>query len=195
MKGRIIVIIAVCAAGIIFFISTYPSKTVRSFPNPDLPLVSPVLSAPPIDILSGNDPLLATRAWMTFQNYLEFARTHNLPGIKSLSHQISDTCNDPVKEQRCFALMDSVYIMASKLKMDEFKHIQADRRQIMMFTDGPIVAILYFTRDESLTPKMLGLRFCFEETTTPGRCVEADPKLRDQDGNGWWDNVESLFYR
>jgi len=134
-------------------------------------------------------------AWTTFENYLEFARTHNLSGIRSLSHQISSACNDSLREEECFALMDNVYTVASRLELSEFKHIQMDKRQIIMFTDGPVVAILYFTRDVNGTPKMLGLRFCLEDETKKENCVETEPGRRDLDSNGWWDSVESLFYQ
>ncbi|MDO8569272.1 MAG: hypothetical protein Q7R89_00565 [bacterium] len=132
-------------------------------------------------------------AWTTFQNYLEFARTHNLSGIRSLSYQISATCSDSSKEKECFALMDSVYAIASPFKLSEFKYIQSDERQIIMYTDGPTVAILYFTRIENTT-KVLGMRFCLEDETTMGTCVETDTIKNDSNNNGWWDNVESLFY-
>jgi len=150
----------------------------------------------PIDTtipLAVSDPLKA-EAWTIFQNYLNFAKNHDLAGIRSLSHQISATCNDPLKEKECFTLMDSVYSFASAYKLNDFKHIQADGRQIIMSTDGPTVVILYFTKDESVSLKVLGMRFCFEDETALNSCVETDPAKRDVDGNGWWDSVESLLY-
>lgn len=90
--------------------------------------------------------------------------------------------------------MDNVYEILSPFKQSDFKHIEEDERQIIMFTDGPVVAILYFTRDRSGVTKVLGLRFCLENETEPGSCVETDPRERDQNNNGWWDSVESLFY-
>ena len=135
-----------------------------------------------------------SEAWTIFQDYLEFARTHNLSGIRSLSHQISATCSDLSREAECFALMDSVYAFTSTFQLSDFKHIQSDKRQVIMFTDGPTVAILYFTKDESGSLKVLGMRFCLEDETLLNSCVETDPTKRDLDGNGWWDSVESLFY-
>lgn len=137
---------------------------------------------------------VAIEAWQVFRNYLEFARMHDLAGIRSLSHQISATCDDVSREEECFALMDSVYAIASPLEAAEFRHILADRWQIIMFTDPPVVAILYFTRDERGTPKVLGMRFCVEDEDSRSPCVETDPGKRDTDGNGWWDSIESLFY-
>ena len=133
-------------------------------------------------------------AWTTFQNYLEFARTHNLSGIRSLSHQISATCGDQSREEECFALMDSIYAFTSTFTLSDFKHIQSDKKHVIMYTDGPMVAILFFTKDENDFLKILGMRFCFEDETALNSCVETDPAKRDLDGNGWWDSVESLFY-
>jgi len=133
-------------------------------------------------------------AWTTFEQYLEFAKTHDMAGIRSLSHQISETCRDISREAECFVLMDSVYNIAGGFKLSDFKHIQADERQIIMYTDGPTVVILFFTRDQSGTPKVLGMRLCLEDKTSLGSCVENDPDKRDLDHNGWWDSVETLFY-
>lgn len=133
-------------------------------------------------------------AWTTFQNYLEFARAHNLSGIRSLSHQISATCSNQSRKEECFALMDNVYAIASTFKLSDFKHIQSDERQAIMFTDGPTVAILYFTKNERGSLKVLGMRFCLEDETAQEKCVETDSIKHDENNNGWWDSVESLFY-
>ena len=133
--------------------------------------------------------------WTIFQNYIEFARTHNLAGIRSLSYQISEICNDPTREAECFALMDSVYNIAITFKESDFKYIMADRRQIIMYTDGPAVVSLFFVIDETLATKVLGMKVCLEDEATVGTCVETDPAKRDIDLDGWWDSVESLFYK
>ena len=138
---------------------------------------------------------LQHEAWQVFQSYLEFAHSHNLAGVKSLSHQISPACSDLSREEECFALMDSVYNISSYLEENDFKYIQADGRQIVMYTDAPTVAILYFTKDDTDTIKVLGLRFCFEDESTLGSCVKAGSIKHDEDEDGWWDSVESLFYQ
>ena len=137
---------------------------------------------------------LKSEAWQVFENYLAFAKAHDMAGIRTLSYQISATCNDPAKERECLTLMDNVYLFASDLKLSDFTHFAADERQIVLYTDGPTVAILFFTRDEIGTPKVLGMKFCFEDEATAGTCVKTDQSERDLDGDGWWDNVESLFY-
>lgn len=131
-------------------------------------------------------------AWQVFQNYLEFARIHNLSGIRSISHQISPTCNDPSKEKECFTLMDNVYNIASSFELKTFTHIETDEKQAVLYTDGPLVTIIFFTKIDGL--KVLGMRFCVDDPKSSKPCVETDPVLRDQNNNGWWDDVESLFY-
>lgn len=165
-------------------------------PNPShdplLPL--PSFSLPSLAVFPTNDATILTEAWKVFANYLEFARVHDLIGITKLSHQISTTCLDPSKKTECFALMDSVYAFANYFEPSQFKNVISDEHQIVMFTDGPTVAILYFTRDETKAIKVLGMRFCFEDETVQERCVEADSVKEDKNKNGWWDSVESLFY-
>lgn len=195
MNKQIIVIIVVLAVGAILFTSglSFDKGVVINSSERDLSFSLPSFSLPTLNlILIPNSPV-AREAWTVFQNYLEFARTHNLAGIRSLSHQISATCNDPSKATECFALMDSVYAFASGYTLNEFRHVLSDERQIIMFTDGPTVAILYFTRAETNTIKVLGMRFCFEDEATVGSCVETDSVKLDENGNGWWDSVESFF--
>ena len=132
-------------------------------------------------------------AWQVFENYLEFARAHNLDGVKSLSYQISATCQDLAREAECLTLMDSVYAFGNALKKEDFSHVNYDNRQVILFTDAPNVAILYFTRDEKGVLKILGLRFCFEDENAPGSCAR-NVARDDTDGDGWWDSTESLFY-
>ena len=151
------------------------------------------LSFPGFEITNPENAITGARAWATWQNYLEFAKNHDLKGIRESSHQISDTCNDPSKETECFAMMDNVYAIGSELESSAFKYIQADEKQIILFTDRPVVTSLYFTRTEDGTPKLLGLRFCSEqEGDTP--CIETDPEKKDLNDNGWWDSVESFFH-
>ncbi|MBI2673822.1 MAG: hypothetical protein HYX23_00900 [Candidatus Zambryskibacteria bacterium] len=182
---QIAVVLAILAAGSILFVG---NRDISSyFPSFSFSLPSLEISR------NSTDATLSVEAWNIFQNYLKFAKNHDLIGIRSLSHQISATCNDPAKENDCFALMDSVYSFASPLKLSDFNHIQSDERQIVMYTDGPTVATLYFTRNADDT-KVLGMRFCFEDETTIGTCVMIDSLKQDSNNNGWWDSVESLFY-
>ena len=189
---KIVGIVLVITA-ILLLSSNYAVKNEKLDTNRKLSSYKLSLS-PSLKITSGGNVLLAQEAWVIFQSYLESARLHDLPSLKKLSYQLSDTCKDESRKEECFALMDNVYNIASPFEASEFKNIQADGRQITLYTDGPVVAILFFVRDTDGTPKVLGLRFCSEEGAQ-NSCVETDPIKRDLDGNGWWDSTESLFYQ
>ena len=90
--------------------------------------------------------------------------------------------------------MDNVYNVASGLKLEDFKHIQSDNRQIIIFTDGPVVTTIYFTRDNIKNPKILGISLCLEDEENKDKCVETDSIKQDEDGDGWWDIIEERFY-
>jgi|SRR3989344_5310730 len=207
MKNQIAVVVAVLAVGAIFFTGTDIFKNGSSTIDQNLSFSFPSFSFPSLSIYPDNDYQTAQLAWTTFQNYLEFARVHDMEGLKNLSHQISPACADFSREEECFALMDSVYAIAGQFKKDEFKNVQADERQIILFTDYQeffeddengdyprFRTVIYFTKDEDGNPKVLGIRFCTEKENVSDECVESDPSLRDKNNNGWWDNVESIFY-
>lgn len=195
MNKWTIIILAFIVLGATFFMATRSFEVREPAPARDLSLAIPSLSPPSLDILPNDNTLLAREAWDTFQAYLKFARAHDLVGIRSLSYQISATCNDPAKETDCYALMDSVYALANQFTLSDFKNIQADKKQIIMYTEGPNVIILYFTRKEDSAPKVLSMKFCVEDEATKNSCAETNASTRDSDADGWWDGVESLFYK
>ncbi len=90
--------------------------------------------------------------------------------------------------------MDSVYLIGSPFKLSEFTNFMSDGKQIMLYTDGPDKVILFFTRDSTGDPQVLGMRFCRELENSNESCVMTDPAKRDLDGNGWGASIESLFY-
>ena len=90
--------------------------------------------------------------------------------------------------------MDNVYNIASYIEASNFNHMIADKKQIMLYTDGPAVAMLYFTLDTGV-PKVLTLRFCMEAPEIPQPCIDETKVKVDANGNGWWDSVEALFYK
>jgi len=195
MSKQNIIIVVLLAVGVIFFISTntFDSQKISAPEQRDDVVSTPFFHLPSFKVPFAKKAPISEQAWTVFQNYLEYAKAHDLAGVISLSHQLSDICNDPERQIECFALMDNVYEVASPLEASEFKHIQSDDRQIIMSTDGPVVAILYFTIDTSGDPKVLGLGFCLEDETLNEKCVETDPDKRDKNSNGWWDAVEALF--
>ena len=138
----------------------------------------------------------ADRAWNVFQSYLASAKDHNLANLRLLSHQISDTCNNPEKESECFGLMDSVYFFGQGLKRSDFKNSWSDEKQIAIFTDyiNGTRTVLYFTIMAD-KPKVLGMRFCYEGDSQSSQCMDSwELASQDSDGDGWWDGIEVFFY-
>lgn len=195
IKKEIIVIIALVAAGFIFVTGDRNFQIDRSAKTNDVTISLPSFEFPSLDIQGPDDTQIANEAWNTLQKYLGFAVNHDLAGIRSLSHQISPTCEDLTKQQECFALMDNVYAIANDLEQESFKYIQRDARQVVMYTDGPVVLILYFTQADDKVLKILGLRACIESETSEDKCVKPETLKSDTNSNGWWDSVESLFYQ
>lgn len=170
----------------------------------DATTLLPSFSFPTLNVPTLENTPVGTMAWNTWKQYLEAAKDHDLNKIKSLSHQLSPACQDTAREAECFGLMDSVYAFGSAFKAEDFTKIFSDDRQIIMMTkyaetgeEGgqPVQTVLFFTRTPDGTPKVLSLRFCFQDQATAegGDCVETDPDKRDLDNNGWWDSVEALF--
>lgn len=191
----------------VFFISSYQSSAGSNFSekvshlNPQFSL--PTLFLPSFSVSGLNETAVALEAWSTFKDYLEATHTHNLPKVTELSYQLSPTCADPSKTEECYGLMDGFYYFAKDFKEKDFSNVVYDNKQIVLSTDYipvedtgvPLKTTMIFVRDESGKAKILKLRFCFEsEDGTRGRCVETDPEKRDLDNNGWWDDVEALFY-
>ncbi|MDO8424161.1 MAG: hypothetical protein Q7S54_00940 [bacterium] len=200
MNKKVAVAVATTAAlvvtGLAFF-GDFNLEGARDGILPDISLGLPSFSVPSWQAPSLDSLSAGALAWATWENYLEKARNHDLAGIRALSYQISPTCNNPAQEEACFELMDSIYNFGEMLKQGDFKYIEADTKQIVMYTDGPEVGILYFTRDgKSGAPKVLGLRFCFENEPDPKEsCADENVNTKDDDRDGWWNSVESLFYK
>lgn len=193
MNKQFIAVITVLAIGGVVLFTNIHRPVINKSIKIELPTITHSISFPSLNVMPIGDSLVVAQAWTTLKYYLEFAHTHNLAGIKSLSYQTSSTCNDTAKESECFALMDNVYELVSVLKLEEFKYVQIDERQIVMYTDGPIITILYFIRDKDDIPKILGLRFCYEYENMPDSCAKNITK-NDANSDGWWDSIESLFY-
>lgn len=141
-------------------------------------------------------------AWSVFQDYLAAAHQHDLVTIKRLSYQLSETCTNPQTLEACNALMDGVYSIASSFRQSDFTQVAFDDRQIVMATDylGASESVegqktaLFFIKGEQGEPRILSIKFCFGKEDSIEPCVNFDPNTRDQDGNGWWDEVESYFH-
>mgnify|MGYP001567436285 FL=1 len=167
------------------------------------------LDLPLIDNLNLNinatpaDPVGAL-AWQTFEQYRTYATEGNLDGVKSISHQISETCKNPATLEKCNRLMASVAQFTRDLRGSDFTEVYYDDRQIVLLSepietaggDALVQVILFFTRTPAGEPRVLGMQFCFKNKGEENQnCFNSNPAARDLDQNGWWDAVESLFYK
>ena len=94
--------------------------------------------------------------------------------------------------------MGGVYQFAKDFKEEYFTSTFYDDRQIVLITDNKasmVSVALVFTRDMNGNSKVLGIKWCVPEKDNQNICVETDPTKRDLDNNGWWDDVEALFYK
>jgi hypothetical protein len=201
-KEYIYICVAVALVGLAFAffpqLFSFSKEDQEGSPRP----VSIDLPTPNFSLPDFSTPGAAKEAWATWQEYLTAARAHDLSKVRSLSHQLSPACTDPAREAECFELMDSVVFFAGELKQRDFIHFASDARQTVLTTDyleiagseEPIMTVIYFTQ-ASGTYKVLGLRFCLGDEESHGQCVNTDPATRDQNDNGWWDDVEELFYK
>jgi hypothetical protein len=161
----------------------------------NFPLIPSTLSFPTLDATP-----VGMEAWSVWQRYLSATNSHDLETVRSFSHQLSPTCADPDKKTECDELMDSAYFFGSGFKQADFTNVVYDDKQIILSTnyltiegvDDPTKIVIYFTRTNT-GPKVLGMRFCFGEESEEGQCVQTDREKRDQDRDGWWDDVEELF--
>ena len=134
---------------------------------------------------SDRDEALTKQTWTVFQEYLVAAKSHNLRHLSSLSYQLSEVCKDKAKEDECYGRMDGIYNLTKDWSMEDFPHILADQRQIVLYGDR--VAI-YFIKNAFSMTKVLGIRL--------GDMASYDIEAyrQDTDSDGWWDTTETFFY-
>jgi len=178
-------------------------------------------------------------AWVVFQKYLGYNKSHNLDGVKSIVYKVSPVCADKVATAECKNRMDLAYQYGSSLKKEDFINVWSDQKQTILATDFKIQeddnvigrnrAIIFFINDttglkllsfspfkgavlpkasttrEELLSKLTtytedkdqdGIADYDEQCLSVSQtqtCVKTDPKLRDTNGNGWWDGVEALM--
>ncbi len=145
--------------------------------------------------ITANAEAVRDQAWNTLTQYLTFAKAHDITGIRAISHQVSPTCSDTNMLEECNKIMDSVALIGSYLNKDTFTQVVGDDKQIIIYTEGPDRVFLYFTRDTTGSPKVLGMRFCRDDETIGFLCPSVNASITDSNENGWWDSVESLFYK
>jgi hypothetical protein len=125
--------------------SSTPDQIKPQTPQTNLPVVS---SNSPKDI-----------AWAVFQKYLEYNKSHNLAGVKSVVYKVSSVCDSVLPSDECKNRMDLAYSYGSALKKADFVNVWSDSKQIILTTDfkfqedsgiiGRNRAIIFFIKDET----------------------------------------------
>src|SRR3989338_600065 len=100
MKRNLIIVLVLLALGIILFTTAKPSGIPGlSSREVKLPWDSNIsFSLPTLNTPGDSGMVTIEIALSTFEKYVNFAKEHDLVGLKSLSHQISPACSDPAKK-------------------------------------------------------------------------------------------------
>lgn len=204
-KIHLIVLLALLATGFILVSSSKHFETSSKPATPEkLSASLPKLSSSLFETLGLNlrqNTLTKEMAWQTFLAYLQTLKEKDFETFLKLSHQVSPTCANPELRTECEELMDLVYEFGQTLAQEDFKHIASDERQAILYTDYLALEdgwlerrAIYFTRVGVLT-KVLGIKACYtQDPLLADDCINLDAETRDQNQNGWWDNLEALFY-
>lgn len=219
MKNKILIFIGVVAiAGAVFLGIKHPKNTsgAQTFSDTASTTATSTGAVTSVGATSGeNATAVKQLTWTAFQSYLSFLKAHNITGLKSVSAQNSDTCNNPTKTTECYALMDGAYGVGNQFKQADFTHILFDSKQIILSTNFSIQQsdlarglereVIYFTRDSSGAPKILTYTTPFEMTyamvnkSAPLATSTFDARLyqrvTDTDQDGLPDEVETCTYQ
>lgn len=172
-------------------LQTDPENIGKITINPEVPDITLPLS---------NDPKDA--AWNLFQKYLEYNKTRNLAGIKSVVYKIAPVCEDPKTRIDCEARMGAAYSYGNAFKKSDFVHFWSDEKQAILATDfwiennkdmnliGRFRSIIFFLKDEAGNLKMLSFSPTQGGATGRGEASEEELTARvtrwsedtDQDG-------------
>ena len=188
---------AIAAVGAVVVVAIFIFKGFLPIENLNSPLLSYIG-------LKENPEEVRDSAWQTFAQYRSYAEASDIEGVKTLSHQVSATCQNEATLEECKELMNSVFLFTSDWDKEEFPQVFFDDKQIVLSTGAAVVGengekamtSIIYTRTSDGTPKVLGIKFCVgEEASSPEKCVNTNPSTRDTNKNGWWDDIEARFYR
>jgi hypothetical protein len=150
------------------------------------------------------------KAWTTWENYLEYARVHDIAGVKSIAYIFNGTCSkveaDPGMQEKCYKILDDLYSLGITLKRSDFPNVSFDNKQVIFFTNvsqkeeantmGTAKNLIYFINkgDEI---KLLYLEmwrsFAIEKKNLTSEQIASkiEEKTKDTDGDGLEDQLES----
>jgi len=206
----------ILVAGLFFFFKPKPTTSIEQ------PVQSGSSGEPSSDsVVKESDPRLVTKGtssnpasktpWAVFEQYLTYAKNHDRVALASLSYKVSDTCADPKQEKECFAKMDAVYEVGSKLKQNDFVNVLEDDKQAILSTNFTRVnsdselratkAVIMFIKDDSGNPKLASLKpneiwVVGRTSTSTVSILEAklQAMLVDTDKDGLTDELERCVF-
>lgn len=191
--------IGLVVVGFVFFGPLKNLESNRELNNEPLNLNLP---NPTLEVPGVSSTGVGIKAWNVFQEYLQYAKNHDLENLKKISHQLSPACEDKERKAECEQLMDNVVFFTQDFKQSDFGQTDYDDKQIVMQTnylsqegyEEKVKTVVYFTRTNEGEPRILSIRFCLSIPNEPEtKCVDTNKNTRDKDKNGWWDDVEALF--
>lgn len=188
-------------------------SSIDSVPSAQVSSTSPTVSDEIGDVKSnaGRGTETNRSTWAVFQDYLQFAKTHDKVGLASLSYKVSDTCADPKQEKECFVKMDAVYVAGSVLKEQNFINISEDSKQTILSTGytrqdsekefGISKSVIMFIKDGSGKPRLVALKPNEKWTiarTATSTVAQLEAKLArmivDADKDGMTDDLENCVF-
>lgn len=129
-------------------------------------------------------------AWALFQKYLEYNKTRNLEGVKSVVYKIAPVCAENKTRLDCEARMASAYSYGSALKKEDFVNVWTDEKQTILATDfwtedsndmgiiGRFRSIIFFVKDGSGNLKLLS--FSPSQGGATGKGTASEAELNDR---------------
>jgi len=81
-------------------------------------------------------------AWNVLQQYLAYAKAHDVAGVEKLSYQLTDSCKkyneSEANKTDCDARMNTVYNFGYSFKKSDFIYEWSDKKQIILSTDWAV---------------------------------------------------------
>ncbi len=174
------IILAVAILLIIFFI-IFKTKNTETVNLEALPITEESAASSTVEILDkesnttnqvlGQNLSASDKAWATFEKYTDYARKHDIEGVKSLAHKFTGTCSKASEsaemQKKCFDILDSVYKMGTTMQKSSYKNTLSDSKQIILSSEiketdtGDNIELsknlIYFTIGSNGTAKILGV--------------------------------------
>lgn len=98
------------------------------------------------------------QAWAVFDEYVSALNARDIPRIKDLSYQQSETCSNPDKEKECLLIIDNLTKFVQDIKKEDYINNSEDKSQVILSTslrrdsigrqEGVLRGYIYFARDQ-----------------------------------------------